>query len=439
MAGDGGERRDAARSPARPRPVPMTQPRTVRNLVHSARSSCAKPSRPAVRRRAVGRVLAARHRRGLLGRGGAELDRRPGSVPCRPPRASPGAPTPRRTARPPRPSSATTRSAAQPGHGQRVGAGDGHGGAGAAPAAVIASAARGGAQRDPAAGRGARSGRRRWCRRPPGRGRPRPGGRRCPAARSSGGWTPARPGPRRPATRRKPRIQTMPSGSRPLNGSSSISTGGSPSMAAAMPEPLAHAERVAAGLAPGRRRKPGLLDHLVDPPGRQALGVGQPQQVVAGAAAGLQRGGVQQRADVAERVPQARGRAGRRPGRVPSSAASRPRITRMVVDLPAPFGPTKPVTCPGVTVNVSPSRATVVPEPLAQAGDLDGCFHARHARRAAAAVVTPRSDLRRRSRGGAPDARPSQGGRRYRWRQGRRRVARAATMPVCEPCDRRAR
>ena len=37
------------------------------------------------------------------------------------------------------------------------------------------------------------------------------------------------------SARRKPRIHTMPSGSMPLNGSSSISTGGSPSMAAAMP------------------------------------------------------------------------------------------------------------------------------------------------------------------------------------------------------------
>jgi uncharacterized linocin/CFP29 family protein len=33
----------------------------------------------------------------------------------------------------------------------------------------------------------------------------------------------------------------------------------------------------------------------------------------------------------------------------------------MVVDLPAPFGPTKPVTCPGAAVNVMPSSATVVP------------------------------------------------------------------------------
>ena len=36
----------------------------------------------------------------------------------------------------------------------------------------------------------------------------------------------------------------------------------------------------------------------------------------------------------------------------------------MAVDLPAPFGPTKPVTWPGVTVKDSPSRATVCPNRL---------------------------------------------------------------------------
>ena len=41
--------------------------------------------------------------------------------------------------------------------------------------------------------------------------------------------------PCRASATRKPRIQTMPSGSRPLNGSSSMITGGSPSIAAAMP------------------------------------------------------------------------------------------------------------------------------------------------------------------------------------------------------------
>jgi hypothetical protein len=36
----------------------------------------------------------------------------------------------------------------------------------------------------------------------------------------------------------------------------------------------------------------------------------------------------------------------------------------MVVDWPAPLGPTKPVTWPGWTVNVIPSRATVGPNRL---------------------------------------------------------------------------
>ena len=48
----------------------------------------------------------------------------------------------------------------------------------------------------------------------------------------------------------------------------------------------------------------------------------------------------------------------------PSSAASRPSITRIVVDLPAPFGPTKPVTWPGRTVKDIPSSATAGPNRL---------------------------------------------------------------------------
>ena len=48
----------------------------------------------------------------------------------------------------------------------------------------------------------------------------------------------------------------------------------------------------------------GQREHLIDPPRGEALGVGEPQQVVAGAAARLQRGRVEQRAEVAERVPQ---------------------------------------------------------------------------------------------------------------------------------------
>jgi hypothetical protein len=45
----------------------------------------------------------------------------------------------------------------------------------------------------------------------------------------------------------------------------------------------------------------------------------------------------------------------------PESGASRPRISRIVVDLPAPFGPRKPVTWPRGTMKDRSSTATVVP------------------------------------------------------------------------------
>ncbi|SLI22074.1 Uncharacterised protein [Mycobacteroides abscessus subsp. abscessus] len=46
---------------------------------------------------------------------------------------------------------------------------------------------------------------------------------------------------------------------------------------------------------------------------------------------------------------------------VPAVGVSSPRIIRIVVDLPAPFGPRKPVTCPGFTVKVRSSTAAVRP------------------------------------------------------------------------------
>ena len=49
---------------------------------------------------------------------------------------------------------------------------------------------------------------------------------------------------------------------------------------------------------------------------------------------------------------------------VPAPGASRPTTTRMVVDLPAPFGPAKPVTWPGRTVNVTSSSAYAGPNRL---------------------------------------------------------------------------
>src|ERR1700752_2487131 len=46
---------------------------------------------------------------------------------------------------------------------------------------------------------------------------------------------------------------------------------------------------------------------------------------------------------------------------VPAVGRSSPRISRIVEVLPAPFGPRKPVTLPGSTVNDRSSTATVPP------------------------------------------------------------------------------
>ncbi len=163
--------------------------------------------------------------------------------------------------------------------------------------------------------------------------------------------------------RRKPRIQTMPSGSMPLNGSSSISTGGSPSSAAAMPSRC----RMPSEKPPARRRatapQAGLLDHLVDPPAGQALRVGQPQQVVAGGPAGLQRAGVQQRPDVAQRAPQAAVRppADQRGARVRGvEAEDHPHRG----GLAGAVGADEPGDLSGWTVKDIPSRARVGPNRL---------------------------------------------------------------------------
>ncbi len=45
----------------------------------------------------------------------------------------------------------------------------------------------------------------------------------------------------------------------------------------------------------------------------------------------------------------------------PLVGSSRPRIIRMVVDFPAPFGPRNPVTVPGWTVNVRSETAALAP------------------------------------------------------------------------------
>src|SRR6202167_72699 len=78
---------------------------------------------------------------------------------------------------------------------------------------------------------------------------------------------------------------------------------------------------------------------------------------------------------------------------VPASGASRPRMTRMVVDLPAPFGPMKAVTWPGRTVNVIPSSACVSPNRLCSRSILMVASMATRCRGLRSRRICPRTHL----------------------------------------------
>src|SRR5437667_443915 len=69
-------------------------------------------------------------------------------------------------------------------------------------------------------------------------------------------------------------------------------------------------------------------------------------------------------------------------------------MIRMVVDLPAPFGPTNPVTWPGETVNVIPSRARAGPNRLRSAVTSMVASMSRTLGNRGPAVVTRQSRLR---------------------------------------------
>ena len=171
----------------------------------------------------------------------------------------------------------------------------------------------------------------------------------------------ARPCPA--SDRRNPRIHTMPSGSMPLNGSSIISTGGSPSMAAAIPSrcrmpreyPPALRRttdcRPACSITASTRRAFRPCEWASHSRWLRALRLGC--SAAASSSAPTWLSGWRRRAYGWPPI-----------SAVPSSAASRPRITRIVVDFPAPLGPTNPVTWPGWTVNDIPSSASVVPKLL---------------------------------------------------------------------------
>ena len=140
-------------------------------------------------------------------------------------------------------------------------------------------------------------------------------------------------------------------------------------------EALPHAEREAACRPSDGRLQAHLLDHLGYAPTAQALGVGQPQQVVAGSAAGLQRAGVQQRADVGQRVPQA-------PVRLPADHGGAI-VGRVQAEndphrsgLPGPVRADEAGNLRGWDAECHPVKRDRRPEPLAQAVHFDRRFQA---------------------------------------------------------------
>src|ERR1700722_199799 len=205
--------------------------------------------------------------------------------------------------------------------------------------------------------------------------------------------------PWRASAARKPRIQTMPSGSMPLNGSAALTPRGAPAVQrldenqyrrvaehrSGDPEPLPHAQRVAPRLAPGRLLQAALRDDLVNPPRAQALGVSQPQQVVTAGPARLPRGRVEQGAHLGERTSQA-----------PIGAAADQRVARVggvqAQDdphrggLPGPVGPDETGDLAGRDAERHPVQREGRAEPFAQPGDLDG-------RIAHSRVLISRADL----------------------------------------------
>ena len=177
---------------------------------------------------------------------------------------------------------------------------------------------------------------------------------------------------RRPAYCMKLRIQRMPSGSSPLTGSSNISTCGSPSIAAAMPEALGHAEREALDPLAGHLAHARHVEHLVHPLGRQAVGLGQRQQVAAGRtrrrgrpwrpAARRPRASALAQVRVAAAVDQRPRRASAGRGRGSSAWSS---------TCPRRSGPRNPVTMPGCTVKREVVHGELVAVPLGEAPSLD--------------------------------------------------------------------
>jgi hypothetical protein len=108
-------------------------------------------------------------------------------------------------------------------------------------------------------------------------------------------------------------------------------------------EPLSHPEGELTDAASGYLGQSDGGENLVDPASWDAVRVGQPKQVVAGGAARVDGVGVN---NAPTSCSGNRSCPYFRPPTVtcPAEGVSSPTIMRIVVDLPLPFGPRKPVT-----------------------------------------------------------------------------------------------
>ena len=101
---------------------------------------------------------------------------------------------------------------------------------------------------------------------------------------------------------RSVRIQSTPSGSSPLTGSSRTTAAGSPRRARDS-EPLAHPEREAARATARDVLQTHHREDLVDPGRRNTVRLGQREQMMPSAASPVERPRLQERTDLAQRCP----------------------------------------------------------------------------------------------------------------------------------------
>ena len=125
-------------------------------------------------------------------------------------------------------------------------------------------------------------------------------------------------------------------------------------------ETLPHPERERSGPSPGDLRKSHEPEHVVGSPGVNTVAVGEPAEVAPRRAARMERSSVEQCPDDGQ-GPLDRPVALALNERLARSAETRPSSRCIVVVLPAPFGPTKPVTRPGRTAIERSSSASVRP------------------------------------------------------------------------------